>query len=111
MKLFQHLRDVNYDYSTALTEDAVFIIGGSDSNTRIAEYKNGKWTNVGKLTNIRSYARAIPFGEKTMIIDDNDPTVEIWNLKQRKILTTFMRPPGDFRTGFGVFLIDKDFCN
>merc|ERR1711893_139332 len=99
-----------YFYSTASTEDAVFIIGGNNNGKRIAEYKNGKWTNVGELEKSRYDTRSITFGGQTMIIDPYDPTVEIWNLEQRKKLTTFERPPGEFYGGFGMFLIQKNFC-
>ena len=106
-----------FGYSTASTKDAVFIIGGgSDYRKRIAEYKNGKWTNVGKLEKWRSYIRSITFGGLTMIIDALDPTVEIWNLEQSKKLTTFERPKNlvrphyEFYEGFEVFLIPKNFC-
>ena len=106
-----------YWYSTASTEDAVFIIGGSINGKRIAEYKNGKWTNVGELEKARYYyTRSITFGGQTMIVDGRDPTVEIWNLEQSKKLTTFERqknlviPPYEFYQAFEVFLIPKNFC-
>ena len=98
-------------YSTISTEDAVFIIDGKHNEKRIAEYKNAKWTNVGQLEKRRIYTRSITFGRQTMIIDVMNPTVEIWNLEQRKKLTMFERPIGVFDRGFGVFLVPKDFCS
>ena len=64
----------------------------------IAEYKNRKWTNVGELEKIRFQTRSITFGGQAMIFD------------LEKKLTTFERPPVDIFPGFGVFLIQKDFC-
>ena len=98
-------------YSTASTEDAVFIIGGFSNASRIAQYKNGKWTIVGKLEEPRFNTRSITFGGQTMIIDNNDPTVEIWNLEQGKKLTSFKRSPGHSLFGMEMFLVDKNFCN
>ena len=71
---------------------------------------NGKWTNVGELDKIRFQTCSITFGGQAMIFDLGYPSVEIWNLEQRKKLTTFERPPGRFYPGRGVFLIQKDFC-
>ena len=109
-------------YSTASTENAVFIIGGGWSRN-IAEYKNGKWTIVGELEKPRSSTWSITYGEQTMIIDPDDPTVEIWNLEQSIKITTFKRSylldfHGVTTSRYyeihhypGVFLIQNDFCN
>ena len=110
-------------YSTTSTENAVFIIGGLCNGSNIAEYKNGKWTIVGELAKRRRSTWSITYGEQTMIIDPNDPTVEIWNLEQSIKSTTFERSYESHFHGFttsqyhqfhyysGVFLIQKDFCN
>ena len=39
-------------YSTASTEESVFVIGGYTGHgfiSIIAEFKNGSWTNAGRL--------------------------------------------------------------
>ena len=61
-------------YATASTDDSVFIIGGftnyrlgSRTNV-IAEYKDGKWKNAGKLAQARSYHGAITFESTTMVL-------------------------------------------
>ena len=76
----------------------------------IAEYKNGHWTNIGRLEKVREYTRSITFGGQTMIISSEFlfPTVEIWDLEQRNRINTFK---GFSMHDFGVFLIQKDFCN
>ena len=107
-----------YGFATASTDDAVFIFGGSLTQRSIAEYKNGNWKIVGELNknrygNVR-YLRfrtySISFGEHTIIIDSQDETVEIWNLEQKERITTFKRPNGMFHCGWGLFLIEKNFC-
>ena len=99
-----------YSYATTSTEDAVFIIGGINNENRVAEYKNGKWTNVGDMEIMRIRTRSITFGGQTMIISSEFlfPTVEIWDLEQRNRINTFK---GFSMHDFGVFLIQKDFCN
>ena len=42
-------------YSTASTEESVFVIGGYTGNgfiSVIAEFKDGSWTNAGRLRKV-----------------------------------------------------------
>ena len=58
-------------YSTAATDEAAYIIGGSTGSsyfTTIAEFKNDRWRNLGDLTQGRYYHGSISIGQKTMVI-------------------------------------------
>ena len=58
-------------YATASTEESVYIIGGytgSDTITTIGEYRNGKWSIAGSLSQARDCHAAISFGAYTMIV-------------------------------------------
>ena len=60
-------------YTTASTDESVFIIGGytkgtPDVTSRIAEYKNGKWIDGGNLAQARYGHGAITSESKTLII-------------------------------------------
>ena len=60
---------------TAHTDESVFIIGGRQYGrgvhvpTRtIAEYKDGRWSNVGNLVQARAGHKAITLGSTVMIV-------------------------------------------
>ena len=63
-------------YATASTEESVYIIGGytgynpgyPDRITTIGEYRNGKWSIAGNLSQARDCHAAISFGAYTMIV-------------------------------------------
>ena len=64
-------------YETASIGESLYIIGGfqnggSDSrlwrSSTIAQYKNGIWTNVGNLAEIRSHSGVMTLGSTIMII-------------------------------------------
>ena len=105
-------------YSTASTNDAVYVIGGhnsidgggGDTVSTIAEYKEGRWTKIGETEKSRAYHGSISFGGKTLIFDDNDDTVEIWNLERKQKLSIFNAPHDKISDGFGMFIVNKDFC-
>ena len=65
----------NY-YSTAKTDESVFIIGGyngypprgtPDRRRTVAEYKDGSWRNVGKTIDNRYSQKSITLGSTVMI--------------------------------------------
>ena len=59
------------DYSTAATDTAAYIIGGSVSwsfESTIAEFKNNKWRKFGDLTTARREHSSISFGGETIIL-------------------------------------------
>ena len=105
-------------YSTASTNDAVYVIGGwssidggvGEKVKRIAEFKEGRWTIIGEMEKPRRYHGSISFGGKTLIFDDDDDTVEIWNLERKQKLSTFNAPDDPLWSGFGMFTVNKDFC-
>ena len=58
-------------YATASTIESVYIIGGYtrfDSITTIGEYRDGKWSIAGNLSQARDSHAAISFGAYTMIV-------------------------------------------
>ena len=61
-------------YATASTKESVYIIGGSiggssyDRMTTIGEYRDGKWSIAGNLSQARDSHAAISFGGYTMIV-------------------------------------------
>ena len=57
-----------FAYSTASTDDAAYIIGGSDVYNTIAEFRNNQWRNLGSLTKGRYLHGSITIGQETMII-------------------------------------------
>ena len=67
-------------YATASTIESVYIIGGYtrfDSITTIGEYRDGKWSIAGNLSEARDCHAAISFGAYTMIVGgypDNEKT-------------------------------------
>ena len=107
-----------YAYSTASTNDAVYVIGGVSSIDggryeevkTIAEFKEGRWTKIGEMEKPRVVHGSISFGGKTLIFDDDDDTVEIWNLERKQKLSTFNAPHDQLGVGFGMFIVNKDFC-
>ena len=64
IKIFSYIRA----YSTASTDDAVFIIGGDNVYDTIAEFRENQWRNLGSLTKGRYYHGSITVGKETMII-------------------------------------------
>ena len=112
-----------YDYSTASTEHAVYIIGGYSSlegqrwakSTRtIAEYKDGIWSKIGEMENPRRGHGSISFGQKLLFFEghgnDAFQNVEIWDLELKQSLLSFKAPHLNLHTGFGMFLVNKNFC-
>ena len=68
-----------YWYSTAATDTAAYIIGGSAGGTwesTIAEFKNNKWRKFGDLTTARNSHSSISFGGETIILGG-----DVWNRK------------------------------
>ena len=58
-------------YATASTIESVYIIGGYtrfDTITTIGEYRDGKWSIAGNLSQARDCHAAISFGAYTMIV-------------------------------------------
>ena len=58
-------------YSTAATDEAAYIIGGSAGSnyfTTIAEFKNDRWRNLGDLTQGRYYHGSVSIGQKAMVV-------------------------------------------
>ena len=58
-------------YSTAVTDEAAYIIGGyqgSDYSPIIAEFKNEQWRKLGDLTQGRQYHGSISVGDQAMIV-------------------------------------------
>ena len=61
------LRTIHW-YSSAATEEAAYIIGGSSFSPTIAEFKNGQWRKLGDLTQGRQVHGSISIGRQTMIV-------------------------------------------
>ena len=105
-----------YQYSTASIGEAVYIIGGSSSVRTvetIAEFKNGRWSIIGQMRKPRSFHGSISFGQKTLIFDNNVNNVEIWDLERKRRVSSFKvvdKPHVDLWAGFGMFIVNKDFC-
>ena len=67
-----------YYYSTAATDDAAYIIGGSIHlpslrwstyySSTISEFKNGKWRKLGELIQGRHAHGSISMGQFTMVV-------------------------------------------
>ena len=58
-------------YSTASTEDSVYIIGGwqdSSSSRTIAQFKDNEWVKIGDLNQGRRGHGSITVGLQTIII-------------------------------------------
>ena len=61
-------------YSTAATDDAAYIIGGTQGSSlspTIAEFKNGQWRKLGDLTQGRQVHGSISIGQLTMVVGGN----------------------------------------
>ena len=109
-------------YSTASTEDAVYIIGGwssiddkrdGEAVRTIAEYKNGRWSRIGQMEKPKSEHGSISFGQKTLIFEgasDDHEHVEIWDLERKRKVSSFNAPHDDLDSGFGMFIVNKNFC-
>ena len=58
-------------YSTAMTDQAAYIISGYqdwyDSKT-IAEFKNNQWRKFGELAQARNFHGSISVGSRTMVV-------------------------------------------
>ena len=61
-----------YQYSVATTDNAAFIIGGSDESSFyidiIAKFQDNKWTKYGSLKASRYCHGSITNDDKTMIV-------------------------------------------
>ena len=57
-----------FQYSATHTTDAVFIIGGAETTTVIAQFKQGKWINHSILQRGRVGHGAITIGTETIIV-------------------------------------------
>ena len=57
-----------YHYSTTHTSDAVFIIGGHDTNNIVAEFRDNQWQQIATLNRGRSQHGSISLGLLTVII-------------------------------------------
>ena len=68
-------------YSTTHTTDAVYIIGGVDSENVIAEFKNDQWRQLDDLNTGRYRHGSISIGTETMIIGGASRLVFITNIK------------------------------
>ena len=62
------------------TDDAVLVIGGyhSDFSSVVAEYKDGRWNNIGNLARpTAGHSRAMRSGSNILIVgglwENNDP--------------------------------------
>ena len=65
--IFFHFSQV-YDYSTAHTADAVFIIGGHCNSGNVAKYEDDEWTIFGKLNHARWEHSSITINDQTIIV-------------------------------------------
>ena len=66
---FRVFFDYIYEYSTASTSDAAYIIGGAPRYMEtIARFKNYQWSNHGKLYRGRMVHGSISVGDNTFII-------------------------------------------
>ena len=57
-----------YRYSAASTPDAAYIIGGRYTQDIIAEFKDEKWRQLGRLQQGRQQHASISFGKDTMVV-------------------------------------------
>ena len=60
-----------YRYSTAATDEAAYIIGGTQDTSyspTIAEFKNDQWRKLGDLKTGRDRHGSISIGHQTMIV-------------------------------------------
>ena len=57
-----------YRYSAASTPDAAYIIGGRYTQDIIAEFKDEKWRQLGKLQQGRQQHASISFDRDTMVV-------------------------------------------
>ena len=57
-----------YRYSTASTPDAAYIIGGRYTQDIIAEFKDDKWKQLGRLQQGRQQHGSISFERDTMVV-------------------------------------------
>ena len=70
LKIYLTLRKV-YFYSTTATDEAAYIIGGTQDvnySQTIAEFKNDNWRKLGYLTQGRRYHGSISIGHQTMVV-------------------------------------------
>ena len=65
-----------YDYSTASTSKAAYIIGGAKTRDVIAEFKNDIWRNLGSLVKPRDSHASISLNGETMIIGGYNTNVK-----------------------------------
>ena len=98
-------------YTTTSTKDAIYIIGGRTNAVGIAKYENGKWSKIAdEFEKMMWSPQSITFGEQTMVFNEEYQTAQIWNLEKGKKLRTLKTPNIELHPGFGMFLINKNFC-
>ena len=104
-------------YSATQTSDAVYIIGGAETNDIVAEFKNNQWRRLPNLNQRRDSHGSITFGGQTMIIGgifdimSSIPLVtEVWELGNGK--NKIIEPSVDPSVGSGIalYIVKKDFC-
>ena len=57
-----------YAYSTASTSEAAYFIGGANTKTTVAEFKNDSWREFGKLTQGRYWHGSISNGDDFFVV-------------------------------------------
>ena len=62
----------------------------------------------------KAYHGSISFGQKTLIFDghsdDDHEHVELWDLERKRKVSSFNAPHDRLYNGFGMFIVNKDFC-
>ena len=56
------------DYSTAHTDDAIYIIGGGESRFTVAQFKNDQWQKLSNLQRGRHSHGSIKIADQIVII-------------------------------------------
>ena len=55
-------------YSTASTTDAAYIIGGYETRSIVAEFKDNRWRQLDNLNKGRDLHGSLSIGDQTIII-------------------------------------------
>ena len=106
-------------YSTASSNEAVYIIGGFNGgdpyDSTIAKFMDNNWSKVGELNAGRYAHSSITYNEETIILGGfirsyDDVVTEIWDFDSTQELGPEL-PRGDYSYGTALFLVDIDFCN
>ena len=62
----------------------------------------------------KSHHGSISFGQKTLIFEgdrnDDYEHVELWDLERKRKVSSFKAPHDYLYRGFGMFIVNKDFC-